>query len=517
MTLFISPKVYIDLNDDGDFADAGEDVSADVHEASWTRGRASVNDQFGMGTASIALVNTSSDYSPFDSGASTYPNLVPGRQVKLELVHNAVTYPAFYGRLARVTQDRTPDGAPLVRLELEDEFGRMSRSHYRSSGVLLTTSFGGSPSAVLKQHVANLGILEDYGYNAGGYTVEDSKAISFSETAFARGFWFHGGSHLEAGKLAAKNEVGGAFFMAADGKPTFYNREHNSAAALHATFTGPQALLISNDQSDYYDSVVVKRAGLDVDPDETAIFQLFPTGRVLETGSTHPSNTFGGEYISPAATVTQPEPTTDYTVNAISDGSGEDLTDKVSISSWTSFGGGFQVTFNNASGQTGYLTLFKVRGYQTRQTSEAREIIVSDSSAPVKNQPFRDEFVFVDNVRTLRGYAKFKLYAGTTYYPRRIRVRLAPRTDAEAVSILGLELLKRVHITNTTGLYPSQIDEDFFVQGIRGRAVRGGHVEMDCDLWHEIASLGNFFRISGVSTYSQIAGDAATTGSPIGY
>jgi hypothetical protein len=515
MTLFIQPKVYIDLNNDGDFGDAGEDVSADVHEASWSRGRASVNDQFGMGTASIALINSSGDYSPFDdSGASTYPNLVPGRQVKLELVHNAVTYPAFYGRLARVTQDRTPDNAPLVRLELEDEFGRMSRSHYRSSGALLTPSFGGSPSAAIQQPAANIGILEDYGYNAGEHTTETSKN---SSTAFARGFWFHGGSHLEAAKKAAKNEVGGAFFMAADGKPTFYNREHNSSAALHATFTGPQALMISHNQDDYYDRVVIKRAGLDVDPDETTLFQLFPTGRVLETGSTHPSNTFSGEYIAPGATVTQPEPTTDYTVNAISDGSGEDLTDKVSISSWTSFGGGFQVTFNNASGQKGYLSLFKVRGYQTRQTSEAREIIVSDSSAPVKNQVYREEFDFVDDVRTLRGYAKFKLYAGTTYYPRRIRIRLAPRTDAEAVSILGLELLKRVHITNTTGLYPSQIDEDFFVQGISGRAVRGGHVEVECDLWHEIASLGNFFRISGVSTYSQIAGDAATTGDPIGY
>ncbi len=504
--LAIRPKVYFDWNDNGSFADANEDVSGEIYAVSWSRGRSNVNDDFGMGTATVILVNTSGIYSPFDTGSAIYPNMVPGIPAKIEFTHNSITYGVFYGRLASVEQLRSPDGAPLVVMELEDEFGRMGRSRYRSSQVL-ATAFGDGPTNALALALTDAGILEDYGYNAADMTMEVSLA-SFGLI----GFWAHETTHLAAAKLAAHQELGGAFFMAADGKPTFYNRNHNSEASIHATFTGVQALDLSMRQSDYYDTVAFKRAGFDIDADTGDLFTLFPTGRAFAEGSTDPQNTFGGGYVGGGNTVTQPVADTDWTFNALKDGSGEDVTNKHTLSTWTNYGAGFEATFNNASGAISYNQSFRVRGLAVRATSDNREVVEVDAAAPVANQALRDEFAFNDDEASIRGYALFKLYAGTAFYPRRLKTRHIPRTDAEAVTILGFELLKKLTITNTTGLYPSQINEDFFIQSIRGRAILGGLVEVDCVLWHKIASLGNFFRISGATNYSTIAGDADTAG-----
>ncbi len=506
---FIAPKVYVDLNNDGDFGDANEDFSGEVYSVIWSRGRSSVFDSFSMGTARVAIINSSGDYSPFDSGAATYPNLVPGRQVKIETNHDSTDYGAFYGRLAEIEQGVTPDGKPLVILNLEDEFGRMGRSRYRTFGGLIISGF--ATDYFLRTASHNAGIWENYGYSAGEYTYEAGKSI------FETGFWFDNGSHLSACKLVEKQELAGAFFMAVDGKPTFYNRHHNSQQSVHATFAGMQALYIQHQQSDYYDTVVAKRGGLSRDVNITTLFTLSPLGRAVEEGSTAAANTFGGEYHLAAQPVTQPVPGTDFTVNTLADGSGEDLTDQVSVSAFTAYGGGFTITLDNASGQAGVLTSFIVRGKAVRVSAENREIVETNASAPVENQTLREEFRFIDDVEALRGYAKARLAAGSAYYPRRIKLRLIPRTDAEAVKILGLELLKKITITNTSGLYPSQIDDDFFVQAIKARSIPGGLIEFEIDCWHKIASFGNFFRISGTTNYSTIAGDAATTGDPVAF
>lgn len=505
----INPKVYVDWNNDGDFGDANEDVSAVVYEASWRRGRSTVREDFAIGTAVVVLDNQSLTYNPFDSGSAIYPNMVPGRRCKIELVHDSVTYPAFYGRISEVRETFLPTGAPAVTLALEDEFGRMSRSSFRSnaawagSSVLIDT--------LLNQ--ATIGILRDYGYGSGQFTTEGA------EQRLTKGFTFEGGSHLEALKLATKQELGGAFFIAADGKPTFYNRAHNSAAALHATWTNPSMESLAVRQEEFYDRVTVKRAGLEIGTETEAIFNLFPTGRVLAPGSTDPLNTFDGEYIVSAKDVIEPVAGTDYTANTLADGTGEDVTNQVSVSAWTSFGGGFQITLDNASGAAAYLTLFQVRGTPIRQSDESREITVSDSGAPVTNQTLRDEFVFNDDADAIRGYAKFQLLAGTQFYPRHVRVFKSPTDDTEAVEVLGLELLKRVRIVNTTDAWASGIADDFLIQAISGAVRQGGRVEVVVDLWHEIASLGTFFRISGSSgggaDYSTIAAAVDTTGDRI--
>lgn len=501
----IVPKVYVDWDDDGSFADANSDISADVRAVSWQRGRASVNEEFGAGSATVEVLNTAGTYSPFNTGSAIYAQMLPGRVAKIEATHNAITYPVFYGRVADVSQGRAPNDAPIIRLSLQDDFARMSRSRYRTPASMLS---GGLVSAILAS------ILTDFGI-AGGMQDLDTAVQSVDS------FWQHNGSHLEAAKSIVHQELGGAYYIARDGKHTFENRQATSSAVVHATFTGVQSFAMDLRESDWIDEVVHKRAGLDVDPATAAIYNLFPTGRELAPGSTDAKNTFHGDYIASARNVVQPVPGLDYTANTQADGLGADVTNQVSVTAWTSYGGGFEITMNNASGAAAYLTEFVVRGQAIRQSDTTREIAVSDATAPVTNQALRDEFAFNDDVDALLGYAQFRLFAGSTFYPRNLGIHLTPRTDAEAVSMLGVELLKRLRITNTTGLYPSTIDEEFIVQGISGRWVPGGGIEMDLNLWHEIAAVATFFRISGASgggqDYSQIVAAGATTGDRIRY
>ena len=371
----IEVKVFVDWNNDDDFGDASENVTGDVMGVSWNRGRSSATDEMAMGTATVTLLNSSGDYSPFKTGAPTSPNMLPGRKVKIEIVHSATTYPIFFGRIADISQGLSPDSAPTVTLSLEDEFGRLSRSRYRSAASLLAES-------LTSANISSL-ISSDF---SGVIAVSLETGIQ-TMTPFS----IHNATHLQALRQMAHQELGGSLFMGAgpdgSGLPllTFYNREHRSAQSVHATFTGPQALDMNLREGDWVDEVIHVRAGLDVSTDVTAVYQLFPTGRTLYTGSASPTNTVNGPYIHSARNVIQPVAHTDWTVNAAKDGSGQDLTDQVTVSAFTAFGGGFTITFNNASGLTGHLTLFVIRGEAIRQSGEDREIVVRDASAPVKD------------------------------------------------------------------------------------------------------------------------------------
>lgn len=489
-----------------------EDVTGEVLDVSWDRGRSSVNDQMAMGTATVTLLNVDGKYSPFDTGSDIYPNMVPGRKVKIQIANQSTTYPIFFGRISDISQGLDPHDAPTVELSLEDEFGRLGLSRYRSAGVLVTLEGGRVDSLI--------GLI----INAE-FAGEMVHSLERGSGGIWR--WAMDDTHLQAFRTAAHQELGGSVFMSAGdngaGLPVlvFYNREHRSAQPIHATFTGPQALDMQLRQSDWIDEVIHRRAGLTASDDVTPIYNLFPTGRELATGSADPINTINGRYIYSATNVVEPVADIDYTVNAAADGSGQDLTKFVSVDSFTSFGGGFQITFDNASGLTGYLTLFQIRGQVVRQSGEEREITVTDASAPVKNQTLRDTFDFNDDADAIKGYAQFRLFAGTTFYPRRLDVLLRPRDDSEATDILGIDLAKRLTITNTTGLYPSEINADFIVEHISGSYTPEAGLIYRCTLWHEVAAIANFFRISGAAgdgnDYSQIVGDAATVGDRIAF
>lgn len=103
-------KGYVDWNQDGDYADTGEEVTGRLlvleSAVRCERGRNQLR-QYAppmAGSAEATLDNYSKDYSPDYSSSPLYGSLRPGLPVRFDTVHNAVTYRRFTGVLDDLPQ-----------------------------------------------------------------------------------------------------------------------------------------------------------------------------------------------------------------------------------------------------------------------------------------------------------------------------------------------------------------------------------------------------------------------------
>lgn len=326
---------------------------------------------------------------------------------------------------------------------------------------------------------------------------------------------------MAALRLAAKQELGGMLFVARGGDITFHSRYWKATRTSALTLTSARALSLGVRREDIYDEVHHTYAGLDVASAVSVLYSHTPTGYMLQPGSTDPRNTIHGQFAVAGKNVVSPVATTDYLANSASDGSGTDKTAQVSVGSFTSYGGGFSVTFNNLDSAPTYLYLnssaaFNVRGQAVRRQDAERKIEVAGSGAIVSGQVLADEFAYNDDLTAIEGYAKYRAVMLGQWQPRP-KVEAIPKTTAELEDLLALELGERITITNTTGRYPTQIDGEFHAESIEWQFAAPGTVPI-CTLGALSKDLagGSFFRISGPSgggqDYSVIAPAAATVG-----
>lgn len=493
MTIAVTLGLYADWNNDGDFVDANENLSAYLLSATVRRGRTSVNDEFSAGSMSVTLDNQTGIFSPFNTSGALYGSLLPGRAIKLEATHSAVLYPVFYGYITDYQQSRTPDGAPTVTFNALDAFDVLRLGEIRSA-LLESVSVDSAIGT----------FLDAAGWSA---TLRDLNA---SVETIDR-IWQHRRDPLSAIRAAAKCECGGQLFMSRDGKVTFRDRNYRSSQTAYATITGPQALGFGIRREDFYDSIHHQRAGLVLDSAATVLYTLSPQGRVLMPGTTDSRNTIHFELSTGGKNLVSPVAVTDYNANSAADGSGTDKTAQVSVSSFTAYGGGGTIVFNNLDSSPVYLygtPALQVRGTAIRRSTDDRMIEVAVSSPVVAGQVLSDAFDWLDDVPAIEGYAHYRAGVYATAQPR-LGIRLIPSTDPEMATVLGGEIGKRVTVTNTTGLYPTQINEDFFVESIGISFTPGVLVDCQWGLWSRDQALGRFFRISGAAgggaDYSTIA------------
>ena len=505
MAVPVAVNCYIDWNNDADFSDANEDVSTYLLAASVRRGRTSVNDEFAPGSMQVELLNTDGLFSPFNSSGALYGNILPGRAIKLEAVHSAVTYPVFYGYITDFQQARTPADRPSVVINALDAFDVLR--------------FGEVRTALLEsKRVDELltSILDSIGWSA---TLRDlDTAVQTCER-----FWQYRSNPLAALRAAAKQELPGQLFMSPAGKVTFRNRNYRSAQPIFATITGPQAFGFTVRRSDFYDEIHHSRAGLVEDSSVTTLFTLSPQGRILMPGNTDPRNTVYFDLSTGGKNLVSPVAVTDYNANSAADGSGTDKTAQVAVQSFTAYGGGGVVVFDNLDSSPVYLwgtPALQVRGTAIRRSTDERTIEVGGSAPLVSGQVLTDAFDWLDDVSAIDGYAHYRAAQLAIQQPRPT-IRLIPADDSEMATVLGADLSKKVTVTNTTGLYPTQVNEDFFIESMQISFSPGVLVDCQWGLFHKDLAGGSFFRISGAAgggaDYSQIAAAAATTGDRIAY
>lgn len=489
-------RCHIDWDDDGDFLDPYEDVSAALDRASIKRGRGAVTDQFAAGQASITLENPAGIYSPYNVASPIYGLMLPGRAVRLEAVIDAVTIPVFFGYITDYRQSHVAAGLPGVDISLVDGFDRLRLGQVRLA-------------AQANKRVDELlgAVLDAAGWPAGLRDLD--QALTTVER-----FWVHRQSPLAALQLAAKQELGGSLFMDAAGAVRFQNRDYRSTRPLYTTLTGPQALALELRRDQLFDAVHHQWAGLSADASNTVLFTLSPARRKLMPGTSDPLNTIHGDFSTGAASMVTPLGVTDYTANSQPDGSGIDKTNQVLVNSFTSYGGGFSAAFENLDSSPVYLTFLQVRGIAVRVASDERMIEIPVASPILTGQVMRDDFAFNNEPEAVAAYAHWRSWVFSQIRPRPV-VSLAAFDDAERALILGAQLSDRIRVVNTSGMYPTQLDAEFFIEGIQITFGEDEAVACQWQLFDASQAMGNFWRISSDDTsaeYSVISADAATDG-----
>lgn len=288
MAIDYTLKAYIDLDNDGDFSEAEEDISAYLIEASGERGRSAVNDEYAPSSATILLNNASGDLSLGNSSSVYYKKITPRRAVKIEVVYSATIYPIFFGFVNEVEEDRAVKELSKLMLDCTGVF-----DVWRFGEIRTTLQENKRVDELLDYLLDNINMW-GAPWPAGMRDLD----VAYETLPI---FWQYREKPVDSLKTAAKQELDGHLFDGKDGSVVFRNRWWKALQPLYATISPSgdlhsRAFQISARGEDIIDRVEFTRAALSIDDADTVLYELSPVGREIKPGSDPALNTLEGEF-----------------------------------------------------------------------------------------------------------------------------------------------------------------------------------------------------------------------------
>lgn len=229
--------VRVDWNNDGDYSDTGEDITSDVLARSqmsvdYGRDQARSLAPMASGQAALDVRNDSGDYSPENSSSPLAGLLGPGRPLRIQATHSAVTYSVYHGYLDDYD----------VRAAVDDQFVTFTALDglARLKGVEVSTAL--YPS--LQTGAAIDHILDAVGWTAG-------RDIDTGATTM-RWWWEETADAFQAVERILHSEGPTALaYIGPDGEFVFRDRHHrltrSASTSVQATFSGSSEPQISQD------------------------------------------------------------------------------------------------------------------------------------------------------------------------------------------------------------------------------------------------------------------------------
>ncbi len=95
-------EVCIDWDNNGDFSDTYDDVSANVKSIHFSRGKSDELGKADTGQCSITLNNANGLYTPSNSGGALYGKILPKRPLRVRATISPTTYGLFYGYIEEI-------------------------------------------------------------------------------------------------------------------------------------------------------------------------------------------------------------------------------------------------------------------------------------------------------------------------------------------------------------------------------------------------------------------------------
>jgi hypothetical protein len=328
-----------------------------------------------VGTATLVLDNSSRRYDPYNTSSALYPNVQPGRYIRIRNLYNGTTNNVFHGKIRKITSIDT-ERDQRVRLELEDGL-RLLQTADSSVAIQQSVDIDDAIQLVL----TNIGWPSIFGTN-----LDDASDVL--------GYWWADDRAATEIRKLAEAELG-QFYAAADGSATFRSRHHSAAAVLTLTSADylkeidlPQPLEVIRNVVKLKAHPRILRATGDlwtlVDMPSIAA-----NGGTLTVWATYAYN----NTTVPAINVVSPVATTDYTMNTQEDGGGTNLTSSFTVT-LTDFGRtGKLVITNNHAALAGFVTLLKVRG-DAIDAPDASILIEEDTAS---QSDFGNALLTIDN------------------------------------------------------------------------------------------------------------------------
>lgn len=190
--------------------DANVDITPDVLRASIRRGRNRILNKFEAGTAVVEVRDETGDWNPANTNSIYYPNLIPLRKIQIYADYQGVRYILFTGYITSydIQFARGIEDVNKVVLQCVDAFRLFSNAQINVVSAAQTGDLSGTRVNDLLDTTVWPESLRDI--DVGQSTLQD-------DPGGARGL-------LDAIQTVEQSEFG-AFFMDAEGRATFYDRD----------------------------------------------------------------------------------------------------------------------------------------------------------------------------------------------------------------------------------------------------------------------------------------------------
>lgn len=344
--------IMVDWNGDGVF-DGGNEAIYAVDLSVTDRGRedyikldsdgkASGFEHVKIGKARIELKNRTGRYDPYNTSSPLYPYVLPGRYIYIGVNYNGTVYDVFSGKIKNIKPVSGTD--PKVFIDAEDG-NRLLQNQDTFIGVQQNIDIDEAIGLA----------LDDANYpSIWGRNLEDSGDVLDY-------WWADDRASTEIHRLADAEM--GVFFIAADGKATFYSRHHTGTDVFSITQAELLKEIVIPTPWEAVRNIIKVVAHPRLLVTSQTLWTLIDTPPILAGDSLTiwATYTYNNETV-PGLNVITPVVTTDYLVNTAADGSGSNLSASCTITSFTDFGKTSKIVLNNGSGSDGYVTLLKVRG-----------------------------------------------------------------------------------------------------------------------------------------------------------
>lgn len=341
--------IQVDWNDSGDFSSNDSAYTTDLviqrgrdFYIRLASGDAEGFEYVRPGRAYVTLDNSTGRYNPFNTSSPLYPNILPGKYIKIRSRYGATTYDVFSG----IVTDIQPvsGGMEQVRLECIDG---MQYLNDQGVDVNIQTSIGVDDAANLILDAANWPALWGRDIQA---------------TTAALPYWWTRGKRALSELNDLADSVAGVFYCKANGAARFMTSAYSGAAAAVITQSEVLRQIVLPQPWE----VIRNYIRIGVNPRSTqaaaVLWELneVPSIQNDETLERWATYSYNNQEV-PASVIIEPVATTDYTANSAADGSGTNYTANIVITRTSVNGTTSKIQIYN-SGPAAYITFLQLRG-----------------------------------------------------------------------------------------------------------------------------------------------------------